>query len=264
MAILYEINGKVCTISINRPEARNAVDRITADEISDAFRMFDRDPNLAVAVFTGAGGYFCAGADLKKILPGHDENDDEGLYGNRLSRDMSVDGPMGPTRMKLKKPVIAAVAGHAVAGGLELALWCDMRVMEEDAVFGVFCRRFGVPLIDGGTQRLARLIGISRAMDLILTGRPVGAEESLQFGLANRVVKKGEARAEAEKIAAALAEFPQKCMRSDRKCVYEGFGMEFDKAMAMEFGNGLQVIASGETTAGSGRFSSGTGRHGKF
>lgn len=258
MGVLVEKNGKVCTVIINRPEVRNAVDRETADQLAEAFRAFDSDAGLNVAVLWGAGGTFCAGADLKSV---------SGISmgkANRLEADMSRDGPMGPTRMRLSKPVIAAVSGYAVAGGLELACWCDLRVMERDAVFGVFCRRFGVPLVDGGTQRLPRLIGISRAMDMILTGRPVGAEEAYAMGLANVVVEPGTARLEAEKLAARIAEFPQVCLRSDREAVYRGFDMDFDSAMKLEFSLGLRVVESGETERGASRFASGEGRHGKF
>lgn len=256
--ILVSTNGKVCTIIINRPEVKNAVDRNTANQLADAFRAFDADENLAVAVLWGAGGTFCAGADLNAV-----SRMSEG-QANLLAVDMTQDGPMGPSRMQLSKPVIAAVSGYAVAGGLELACWCDLRVVERDAVFGVFCRRFGVPLIDGGTQRLPRLIGVSRALDMILTGRPVTADEALSMGLANRVVDAGTAREEAEKLAAQIAAFPQVCMRSDRRSVYRGFDLEFDKAMELEFKNGLEVIASGETVAGATRFVGGEGKHGRF
>ncbi len=256
--VLTSKNGKVCTIVINRPEVKNAVDRNTAYQLAEAFRAFEADESLAVAVLCGAGGTFCAGADLKAV-----SRLSEG-QGNALHTDMSKDGPMGPTRMLLSKPVIAAVSGFAVAGGLELACWCDLRVVEEDAIFGVYCRRFGVPLIDGGTQRLPRLIGLSRALDMILTGRPVGAQEALQMGLANRVVPTGTAREEAEKLAAQIAEFPQICMRSDRNAAYRGFDLDFDKAMELEFLHGMMVIASGETESGATRFVEGAGRHGKF
>jgi enoyl-CoA hydratase len=255
MNVLVEKKGKVCTIIINRPEVKNAVDRRTAQELADAFRAFKEDDSLRVAVLTGAGGTFCAGADLKALSIGE---------GNEMNLDMSKDGPMGPSRMHLSKPVIAAVSGYAVAGGFELAIWCDLRVMERDAVFGVFCRRFGVPLVDGGTQRLPRLIGMSRAMDLILTGRPVEAEEAWQIGLANRVVEPGTAKDEAEKLAAQIAEFPQTCMLSDREAVYRGFDLDFDKGMQLEFLLGQNVVNSGETREGATRFSGGQGRHGKF
>lgn len=255
MKVLVEKKEKVCTIIINRPEVRNAVDRETARMLADAFRDFENDPNMYVAVLYGEGGTFCAGADLEALSMN---------AGNRMEMDMSKDGPMGPSRMHLSKPVIAAVSGYAVAGGLELAIWCDLRVMEENAMFGVFCRRFGVPLVDGGTQRLPRLIGMSRALDLILTGRPVGAEEALSIGLANRVVETGTARKEAEKLAAQIAEFPQVCMRSDREAVYRGFDQDFDKGMQLEFLLGMNVVNSGETVEGATRFAKGEGRHGKF
>ncbi len=255
MNVLVERKGKVCTIIINRPEVRNAVNRSTAMELADAFRAFEEDETLRVAVLAGAGGTFCAGADLKALSMGE---------GNEMNPNMSKDGPMGPSRMHLSKPVIAAVSGHAVAGGLELAIWCDLRVMERDAVFGVFCRRFGVPLVDGGTQRLPRLIGMSRALDLILTGRPVQAEEALQMGLANRVVKPGSAKEEAEKLAAQIAEFPQTCMLNDREAVYRGGDLDFNKGMQLEFLLGQNVVSSGETVAGATNFSKGKGRHGQF
>jgi len=258
MNVITEKNGAVWTVLINRPEARNAVNRETADGLTEAFREFDRDPDAAAAVLCGTGGAFCAGADLKAVA-----RISEG-QANRLNGDMTEPGPMGPTRMKLSKPVIAAISGHAVAGGLELACWCDLRVMERNAVLGVFCRRFGVPLIDGGTQRLPRLIGMSRAMDLILTGRPVGAEEALAMGLVNRVVEPGQARAAAEALAAELAAFPQRCLRSDRLAAYEGFDLDLDAGMEIEFRRGLEVIVSGETQAGAARFEDGTGRHGRF
>ena len=256
MEVLFEMMGKICTIIINRPEAKNAVNTKTAKLLADAFRVFERDKDLCAAVLWGAGGCFCAGADLKEAAIAR------GFDNKRLSSVMSDDGPMGPTRMRLSKPVIAAVAGYAVAGGLELACWCDLRIVERDAVFGVFCRRFGVPLIDGGTQRLPRLIGLSRAMDMILTGRPVGAEEALSMGLANRIVEKGKSREEAEALAAKLADFPQVCMRSDREAVYRG--LELEDALEMEFELGMRVITGGEAVEGAKRFSGGTGRHGKF
>ena len=257
MEVLIEKQDSICTIIINRPDVRNAVDRSTADKLADAFRSFDRDDDLSVAVLCGNGGNFCSGADLKAIS-------DNMETANHLSDNMTEDAPMGPSRMMLSKPVIAAVSGYAVAGGLELACWCDLRVVEEDAILGVFCRRFGVPLIDGGTQRLPRLIGVGRALDMILTGRPVGAEEALSMGLASRVVKTGTARKEAEKIASEITEFPQRCMCSDREAVYRGFNMPLDKAMEIEIQMGLRVISSGETETGAGRFAAGTGRHGKF
>jgi enoyl-CoA hydratase len=256
MGVLFEKMGKTCTIIINRPEAKNAVNAKTAKLLADAFRAFERDKDLCAAVLWGAGGCFCAGADLKEAATAR------GLDNKRLSPVMSDGGPMGPTRLRLSKPVIAAVAGYAVAGGLELACWCDLRIVERDAIFGVFCRRFGVPLIDGGTQRLPRLIGLSRAMDMILTGRPVGAEEALSMGLANRIVEKGKSREEAEALAAKLADFPQVCMRSDREAIYRG--LELDDALQMEFKLGMRVITSGEAAEGAKHFSGGTGRHGKF
>lgn len=255
MLVLTEIDGPVMIITINRPEARNAVNRPTADALSAAFRKFEADNDARVAVLTGAGGYFCAGADLKSVSAA------DGTV-NRLSED--GDAPMGPSRMVFSKPVIAAVAGYAVAGGLELSLLCDLRVVEEDAVFGVFCRRWGVPLIDGGTVRLPRMIGLSRALDMILTGRPVNAAEALEMGLANRVVPKGAALEQAVALAKALAEFPQNCLRSDRQSTYEQIDLDFAAAIKNEFALGLKTIASGETQDGAGRFADGDGRHGNF
>jgi enoyl-CoA hydratase len=228
------------------------VDAATAAELADAFRAFEADESASVAVLYGAGGTFCAGADLKAVAAGRP---------NRVEPD--GDGPMGPTRLRLTKPIVAAVAGHAVAGGLELALWCDLRVAEEDAVFGVFCRRWGVPLIDGGTVRLPRLIGTSRAMDLILTGRPVDAAEALAIGLANRVVPTGTARAEAEGLAAEIAAFPQTCLRHDRLSVLEQEGLPEADALGGEFRHGLVSLAA-DSVAGAGRFADGAGRHGAF
>lgn len=256
MTVSAERKGKVLTVVIDRPETRNALDARAARELADAFRTFEQDDTLHAAVLWGAGGTFCAGADLKAIAT------DMETEAARLNPDMTKDAPMGPTRMLLSKPVIAAVAGHAVAGGLELACWCDLRVVERDAVFGVFCRRFGVPLADGGTQRLPRLIGMSRALDMILTGRPVPAEEAYAMGLANRLVEPGTAREEAEKLAAELCELPQVCLRSDREAVHRGFGLPLDEAMDLEFSLGLRVIQSGETAAGAARFAGGAGRHG--
>ena len=253
MRVLTEKKGPVNTVLINRPEVRNGVDRETAEELADAFRRFEADPEARVLVLAGEGGYFCAGADLHAISAGR---------GNRMEE--TGDGPMGPTRMFLSKPTIAAVSGYAVAGGLELALLCDLRVMESDAVFGVFCRRWGVPLIDGGTVRLPRLIGLSRALDLILTGRPVGSEEALQMGLANRVVGKGQARAAAEELAAQIAAFPWQCVLSDRRSTYEQTGLSFESAMRNEFRLGLATFLSGETLQGAARFAQGAGRHGAF
>ncbi|WP_028313545.1 crotonase/enoyl-CoA hydratase family protein [Desulfatibacillum aliphaticivorans] len=254
MQVLVEKNGPVFTVIINRPDKKNAVDGPTAQLLADAFREFDADDSASVAVLCGADGTFCSGADLSAVA------DPEGGRLHQLNEDMSQDGPMGPSRMLLSKPVIAAVSGYAVAGGLELALWCDLRVMESDAVFGVYCRRYGVPLIDGGTQRLARLIGQSRAMDMVLTGRSIGAEEAFAMGLANRVVGPGSSRQAAEELAARIAKFPQTCMRSDRMALLKGFNMDFDKAMEMEFQMGLDVIRSGETVSGAQRFVAGQDR----
>ncbi|MFJ5209848.1 crotonase/enoyl-CoA hydratase family protein [Streptomyces nigra] len=251
MPVRVERQGHVTTVVLSRPEVRNAVDGPTAAELAAAFREFEADDGARVAVLWGEGGTFCAGADLKAM--GTER-------GNRVAED--GDGPMGPTRLRLSKPVIAAISGHAVAGGLELALWCDLRVAEEDAVFGVFCRRWGVPLIDGGTVRLPRLIGTSRAMDLILTGRPVPAAEAHAIGLANRVVPVGRARAEAEELAAALAAFPQECLRSDRASVLDQEGLDEEAAMRDELRYGTEVLARG--MEGAARFAAGAGRHGSF
>jgi enoyl-CoA hydratase len=256
MSVRSERSGAVTTVVLARPERRNAVDGGTARALADAFRAFEADPEAKVAVLHGEGGSFCAGADLKALAA------DGGRSGNAVHRQ--GDGPMGPTRMRLGKPVIAAVAGHAVAGGLELALWCDLRVVERSAVFGVYCRRFGVPLVDGGTVRLPRLVGFGRALDLILTGRPVDADEALRIGLADRVVADGAAREEAEALARELAAFPQHCLRADRLSVYEQSGLPLDEALRNETERGLPVIASGETRAGAGRFAAGAGRHGHF
>ena len=250
-AVRVERSGPVTTVLLSRPERRNAVDGATAMALSQAFREFEADPGAWVAVLHGEGGVFCAGADLKAV--GTDS-------GNRVAPD--GDGPMGPTRMRLSKPVIAAVAGHAVAGGLELALWCDLRVAEESAVFGVFCRRWGVPLIDGGTVRLPRLIGVSRAMDMVLTGRPVLADEALAMGLVNRVVPDGSCRAAAEELARELAAFPQTCMREDRLSLLEQDGLDEPAALANEFARGLRSLE--DVAAGLERFRSGAGRHGSF
>jgi enoyl-CoA hydratase len=249
VSVRTEVNGPVWTVVIDRPAARNAVDGPTGTELADAFRRFDADDGALVAVLCGADGTFCAGADLKQMS-------------NRIDPDMAADGPMGPSRMTLTKPVIAAISGYAVAGGIELAAWCDLRVMETDAVIGVFCRRWGVPLIDGGTVRLPHIVGLGRALDLILTGRPVGAEEALAIGFANRVVPTGQARVAAEQLAAELAQFPQACLRSDRASVYDGLGHAQGDALAIEFGHGQAVLA--EALHGAQRFASGAGRHGTF
>jgi enoyl-CoA hydratase len=240
-AVRVEKDGRITTVILSRPERRNAVDRSTADALAEAFRAFEADEGADVAVFFGEGGTFCAGADLKAFSDGAP---------NRLEVD--GDGPMGPSRMRLSKPVIAAMAGHAVAGGLELALWCDLRVVEEDAVLGVFCRRWGVPLIDGGTVRLPRIIGVGRALDLILTGRAVDAAEAMSMGLANRIVPRGASRAAAEALAREIAAFPQACMRGDRASVYEQMGHSLEAAMAREFAIGMDVI--GEAKDGATRF----------
>ncbi|HEX9490892.1 MAG TPA: crotonase/enoyl-CoA hydratase family protein [Stellaceae bacterium] len=252
MSIRVEKDGPVTTVIIDRREARNAVDPAMAQELADAFAAFDADDDARVGVFWGAHGTFCAGFDLKVAASREAP----------VTRGEDGIGPMGPTRLLLGKPVIAAVSGHAVAGGLELALWCDLRVVEEDAVFGVFCRRWGVPLIDGGTVRLPRLVGHGRALDMILTGRAVGAAEALQIGLASRVVPKGAARAAAEALARELAALPQLCLRSDRLSAYEQWDLPFADAMRNEFRRGAQVLASGEARAGAGRFAAGAGRHG--
>ncbi len=253
MNVLVEKKGPVTTVIINRPEARNAVDSLTAGELADAFRAFEADKEARVAILTGADGCFCAGADLKAFEDGR---------GNRLEE--AGDGPMGPSRMHMEKPVIAAVAGYAVAGGLELALWCDLRVVESNAVFGVFCRRWGVPLIDGGTIRLTRLVGLSHALDMILTGRPVEADEALRMGLANRVVDPGASRARAEAMAGQIARFPQQCLLSDRRSAYEQWDLSLKEALQNEFKLGLATIESGETLEGAARFVDGQGRHGAF
>jgi enoyl-CoA hydratase len=252
--IRVERAGAVTTVVIDRPEVRNAVDPEHAAGLYDAFTAFEADPEQHVAVLYGEGGTFCAGADLKAVSAGAFDV---------TAPENSDRGPMGPTRLRLTKPVIAAVAGHAVAGGLELALWCDLRVAEEDAVFGVFCRRWGVPLIDGGTVRLPRLIGLSPALDMILTGRPVGAEEAARLGLANRVVPHGEARRRAEELAAEIARFPQLCMRHDRLSAHEQEGRSLPDAMANEWRHG-EVALAAEAREGATRFASGSGRHGDF
>ena len=251
MSVRVERQGPVTTVTLSRPERRNAVDGPTAAALAGAFRAFDADDEAAVAVLYGEGGGFCAGADLKAV---------GSATGNVVAED--GDGPMGPTRLRLSKPVIGAIAGHAVAGGLELALWCDLRVAEEDAVLGVFCRRWGVPLIDGGTVRLPRLIGASRALDLILTGRPVGAAEAERIGLVNRVVPRGEALPAAQELAAALAAFPQTCLREDRLSVLEQAGLTEPEAMVNEVAHGRRSLA--EAASGLERFRAGAGRHGAF
>ena len=254
MSVSVANDGPVTIVSIDRPDRRNAVDGPTARLLYDAFKAFDADETASVAILTGAGGNFCAGADLKAIATGG---------GNRVERTGDF-GPMGPTRLQLGKPVIAAVEGFAVAGGLELALWCDLRVAAAGATFGVFCRRFGVPLIDLGTVRLPRLIGQSRAMDLILTGRPVAAEEALAMGLANRLVPDGQALDAAIVLARQIAAFPQGCMRNDRQSALEQWSLDWDAATTREIALGYEMLNSGETAAGAARFTDGQGRGGRF
>jgi enoyl-CoA hydratase len=251
MTVRIEADGPVVVVTIDRPEARNAVDGPTADALADAFRAFEADDGTAVAILTGAGGTFCAGADLKGIAAGR---------GNRVGPD--GDGPMGPTRMVTGKPVLAAVEGYAVAGGLELACWCDLRVAARDAVFGVFCRRWGVPLIDGGTVRLPRLIGLSHALDLILTGRGVTGDEAFRMGLANRLSDPGHALDDARTLAHELARLPQACLRHDRQSAYEQAGLPLDAAMRAEYEHGVASLAADEFRAGVARFAGGEGRHG--
>ena len=252
--VIVDIDGPLHVVTLNRPAVRNAVDGPTAQALAAAMRAFDADPDARVAILQGAGGQFCAGADLKAHASGAGRH--------TLDADMQADGPMGPTRLQLSKPVIAAIEGHAVAGGLELALWCDLRVAAAGAVFGVYCRRFGVPLIDGGTVRLPRLIGESRALDLILTGRPVLADEALAIGLANRVVPDGTALAHARELALQLAALPPTCLRNDRASVRAQHGLPLAQALAVEFEFGLRSLASGESLQGAQRFSAGSGRHG--
>lgn len=251
--VRFATDGPVAIVTIDRPAVRNCVDGPTASALAAAFRRFDADESLSVAVLTGAGGCFCAGADLRAVSEGR---------GNRVLED--GDGPMGPSRMVLSKPVIAAVEGYAVAGGLELAAWCDLRVAARDAVFGVYCRRFGVPLIDGGTIRLPRLLGTSHALDLILTGRGVSGEEARLMGLANRLVEPGGALAAAVALAKEISAFPQRCVRSDRASVYAQESLPLEEALRVETRLGLETIRSGETREGASRFAAGTGRHGKF
>ena len=250
-----EIDGNILEVTLDRPEVRNAVDGPTADELAKIFRDFEANDDLSVAILTGAGGTFCAGADLKAVSE---------QRGNRVRMDVSEEGPLGCSRMRLSKPVIAAVEGHAVAGGLELAIWCDMRVAARDAVFGVYCRRWGVPLVDGGTIRLSRALGHSHALDMILTGRGVSGEEARWMGLANRLVEPGEALAEARVLARQIAKFPQLCLRNDRMSSYRQWDLDFEAALAEETRLGMEVIRSGETLEGATRFAKGAGRHGSF
>lgn len=251
--VTSEQQDNITIVTINRPDVRNAVDAPTAAQLAEAFRQFEEDDSQCVAILTGAGQTFCAGADLKAVSSNR---------GNRVQTD--GDGPMGPTRMQLSKPVIAAVEGHAVAGGLELAIWCDLRVAAEDAVFGVYCRRWGVPLVDGGTLRLTRMLGHSHALDLILTGRGVSGEEALRMGLANRLVAPGTSLKHALELAQQLARFPQACLRSDRQSSYDQWHLPLEQALVHETRLGLEVINSGETREGATRFASGRGRHGGF
>jgi enoyl-CoA hydratase len=255
--VTFDIDGPVAVVTIDRPQVRNAVDGATAAQLAAAFRRFDADADLAVAVLTGAGGTFCAGADLKAAAAG-------AAAGQTNAVREEGDGPMGPTRMLLSKPVIAAVEGHAVAGGLELAVWCDLRVAARDAVFGVYCRRWGVPLVDGGTIRLTRLLGHSHALDLILTGRGVAGDEARLMGLANRLVEPGQALPKAVELGKQLAAFPQLCMRNDRLSSYRQWALPLDDALREETRLGLEVIRSGETVAGARRFAAGAGRQGSF
>jgi len=248
-----ERHQRVLVVTIDRPATRNAIDGPTAHALYATFTAFDDDDRVDAAVLTGANGTFCSGADLKAVGAGR---------GNRIEQDMDRPGPLGCTRLVLHKPVVAAVEGYAVAGGLELALWCDLRVAAEDAVFGVFCRRWGVPLVDGGTVRLPRLIGHSRAMDLILTGRPVDGPEAHAIGLANRLCPPGQALPVAVELAASLTAFPQLCLRHDRLSAIEQWGLPLTEALANEVRHGLVPVRAGETVAGAGRFSAGQGRHG--
>jgi enoyl-CoA hydratase len=250
-AVLVEHDGPVTVVTINRPHARNAVDGPTAGLLADAFRAFEADEDASVAILTGAAGTFCAGADLKAVAVGQ---------GNRVVEQ--GDGPMGPTRMLLDKPVIAAVEGFAVAGGLELALWCDLRVAARDATFGVFCRRWGVPLIDGGTIRLPRAVGMGPALDMIITGRAVLGDEALQIGLANRICEPGAALDTARALAHEIAALPQRCLRTDRRSAYDQWGMSLDDALHNEYLLGRTVLEAGDAQAGARRFAAGQGRHG--
>jgi enoyl-CoA hydratase len=258
--VRVERQAKVATVVLDRPAVRNAVDPDAAAALAEAFLALDHDEGIHAIVLWGAGGTFCAGADLRAVTRGWDPGRLRAPSGDRAD----AWGPMGPTRLQLRKPVIAAVAGHAVAGGLELALWCDLRVVEADAVFGVFCRRWGVPLVDGGTLRLPRLIGHSRAMDMILTGRAVGADEALAIGLANRVVARGESRAAAEALAGEIAAFPQHCLRADRSAAQAQWGLPESAALQGEFAGGVAVLQGGESAAGAARFVGGAGRGGRF
>lgn len=263
MSVIVEKQGDITIVTIDRPDRRNAVDGKTAQALADAFRAFDADDSQKVGILTGSNGAFCAGADLKAVATGEGANPVRPVaVGDDFDRlDM---GPMGPSRFILNKPVIAAIEGHAVAGGLELALWCDMRVVAEDAVMGVFCRRWGVPLVDGGTVRLPRLIGQGHAMDLILTGRPVGADEALSMGLANRKCAPGKALETALDLAEQIAQFPQICMRHDRLSALEQWDLPYDRAMQNEVAHGRHALEADEARQGAARFASGKGRGGSF
>lgn len=261
--VLVEKNGPVTTVIINRPEVRNAVDPETGRMLVDAFLDFERDPEAVVAVFWGAGGAFCAGGDLKALSSSGGKHWMEDMRFQENGNGELPPGPLGPSRLQLAKPVIAAVAGPAVAGGMELAIWCDMRVMEEDAYFGVYCRRWGVPLIDGGTVRLPRLVGMGRAMDIILTGRQVTAREALQIGMCERVVPKGQSRQAAEALAHEIARFPRECMLADRNSAHRQWGKPIREAMRDEYWGGQSCLRS-EGVAGAGRFAGGKGRHGDY
>ena len=253
MVIRVEKHYPVCTIIIDNPKVKNAVDGLTANKLANAFRDFEQDEKALVGVLWGANGTFCSGANLKVIAEGR---------GNRINKE--GDAPMGPSRMLLSKPVIAAVAGYAVAGGLELALWCDLRIVEKNAIFGVFNRRFGVPLIDGGTVRLPRLIGLSRALDMILTGRSISAEDAYKWGLVNRIVDIGRSREKSEKLAREIASFPQVCLKNDRLSTYHQYGLDLREALLNEFEYGLKTLQSEEYLEGSREFIQGKGKHGKF
>ena len=253
--VLFEIDAHICTITLNRPDKRNAVDGVVAAQLRTAFERFEQDEQLRVAILTGAGGHFCAGADLTAVS--------DPSRRNELTTDGSGTGPMGPTRMALSKPLIAAITGYAVAGGLELALLADLRVAEEDATLGVFCRRWGVPLIDGGTVRLPRVVGMGRALDLILTGRPVAAAEALAMGLVNRVTAKGDALNQAKTLAQQIAAFPQGCMLVDRASAYAQWDLPLAQALAQEGARGVPIVAA-EGAKGAAKFAQGAGRHGEF
>ncbi len=252
-SVSVQREGSVWVVTIERPEVRNAVDEPTAEALAEAFETFEADPRSRVAVLTGAGGTFCAGADLKAVAAGH---------GNRITEEGR--GPMGPTRMLLSKPVVAAVEGYAVAGGLELALWCDLRVAASNAVFGVFNRRWGVPLVDGGTFRLPRIVGLGRALELVLTGRPVQADEALRIGLVNRVVDPGRALESAVELAQGIAEFPPMTLQADRLAVYEASVLSLEEAIRAEYARGIEALSTGEALQGARRFEQGAGRHGSF